>query len=29
VADPDGHVWELAFNPGFALDDAGNLHLPA
>ena len=29
MADPDGHVWELAFNPGFALDDAGNLHLPA
>ena len=29
VADPDGHVWEFAFNPGFILDDAGNLHLPA
>ena len=29
VADPDGHVWEFAFNPGFALDEAGNLHLPA
>lgn len=23
--DPDGHVWEVAFNPGFALDDSGNL----
>jgi uncharacterized glyoxalase superfamily protein PhnB len=29
VADPDGHVWELAFNPGFCLDTHGNLHLPA
>jgi uncharacterized glyoxalase superfamily protein PhnB len=29
VADPDGYVWEFAFNPGFALDEAGNLHLPA
>jgi uncharacterized glyoxalase superfamily protein PhnB len=29
VADPDGHVWEFAFNPGFSLDTAGNLHLPA
>jgi predicted lactoylglutathione lyase len=26
--DPDGHVWEIAFNPGFPLDDAGNLTLP-
>ncbi len=26
--DPDGHVWEIAFNPGFALDEAGNLLLP-
>ena len=26
--DPDGHVWEIAFNPGFALDDAGNLGVP-
>jgi uncharacterized glyoxalase superfamily protein PhnB len=26
--DPDGHVWEVAYNPGFALDDAGNLTLP-
>ena len=26
--DPDGHVWEIAHNPGFTLDDAGNLTLP-
>jgi len=26
--DPDGHVWEIAFNPSFALDDAGNLTVP-
>jgi uncharacterized protein len=26
--DPDGHVWEIAFNPGFSLDAAGNLTLP-
>ncbi|HEX4765591.1 MAG TPA: VOC family protein [Lichenihabitans sp.] len=28
-ADPDGHVWELAHNPHFPLDPAGNLSLPA
>jgi predicted lactoylglutathione lyase len=28
-ADPDGHLWELAWNPSFPLDDDGNLHLPA
>ena len=28
-ADPDGHVWELAHNPFFPLDAAGNLLLPA
>jgi predicted lactoylglutathione lyase len=27
-ADPDGHLWEVAHNPGFALDDEGNLLLP-
>jgi uncharacterized protein len=27
-ADPDGHLWELAWNPGFPLDDTGALHLP-
>jgi hypothetical protein len=26
--DPDGHVWEIAFNPGFPLDEAGNLTVP-
>ena len=29
VADPDGHVWEFAFNPAFALDERGDLRLPA
>ena len=28
VADPDGHLWELAWNPFFPLDERGNLHLP-
>ncbi|MCA0256673.1 MAG: VOC family protein [Proteobacteria bacterium] len=28
-SDPDGHLWEIAHNPFFPLDDAGNLHLPA
>jgi uncharacterized protein len=27
-ADPDGHTWEVAYNPGFTLDDSGNLLLP-
>jgi uncharacterized protein len=26
--DLDGHVWEIAYNPGFALDAAGNLTVP-
>ena len=26
--DPDGHVWEIAHNPGFTLNDAGELTLP-
>ena len=26
--DPDGHAWEVAFNPGFTLDDDGSLVLP-
>lgn len=25
VADPDGHLWELAHNPYATIDDAGNL----
>jgi catechol 2,3-dioxygenase-like lactoylglutathione lyase family enzyme len=27
-ADPDGHLWEVAHNPGFALADDGRLTLP-
>lgn len=27
--DPDGHAWEVAYNPGFGLDEHGNLVLPA
>jgi len=27
-ADPEGHLWEVAWNPGFTLDDDGALHLP-
>jgi uncharacterized protein len=27
--DLDGHAWEVAHNPGFGLDDAGNVVLPA
>ena len=26
--DPDGHVWEIAFNPGFVLDDDGAVAFP-
>jgi uncharacterized glyoxalase superfamily protein PhnB len=26
--DPDGHVWEVAWNPGFALGPDGSLTLP-
>ena len=26
--DPDGHVWEVAFNPGFPLDADGYLTVP-
>jgi catechol 2,3-dioxygenase-like lactoylglutathione lyase family enzyme len=26
--DLDGHLWEVAWNPGFELDADGNLHLP-
>lgn len=28
-ADPDGHLWEVAWNPHFPFDAAGNLVLPA
>jgi len=27
-ADPDGHVWEVAWNPHFTMDAAGAVHLP-
>ena len=27
-ADPDGHLWEVAWNPFFPLDERGNLDLP-
>lgn len=26
--DPDGHVWEVAYNPGFPLDDDGAITIP-
>ena len=26
--DLDGHLWEVAWNPGFALDDSGDVRLP-
>ena len=28
-ADPDGHLWEIAHNPGFPLGPDGTLRLPA
>jgi uncharacterized protein len=28
VADPDGHFWELAWNPAFALNADGTIDLP-
>ena len=27
-ADPDGHLWEVAWNPHFTLTEVGALHLP-
>lgn len=27
-ADPDGHLWEVAYNPGFPFDPSGHLVLP-
>ncbi len=27
-ADPDGHVWEVAHNPFWRLDDSGRIELP-
>jgi uncharacterized protein len=26
--DPDGHVWEIAYNPGFSLDRDGAITIP-
>ena len=26
--DPDGHLWEVAFNPGWPIDSAGRLTIP-
>lgn len=28
-ADPDGILWEIAFNPGFPLDEQGRIEIPA
>jgi catechol 2,3-dioxygenase-like lactoylglutathione lyase family enzyme len=28
IADPDDHVWEIAWNPGFSFADDGSLLLP-
>jgi uncharacterized glyoxalase superfamily protein PhnB len=28
IADPDGHLWEIAFNPDWPLDEEGRLILP-
>ena len=27
-ADPDGHLWEIAWNPGFPFRDDGSVELP-
>ena len=28
VADPDGHLWEIAYNPFFELEEDGRMQLP-
>lgn len=28
-SDPDGHLWEVAYNPFWKLDDSGNVYLEA
>ena len=28
VADPDGHIWEIAWNPGFPILEDGTVRLP-
>jgi uncharacterized protein len=27
-ADPDGHIWEIAYNPGFPIADDGAISIP-
>ena len=27
-ADPDGHLWEIAYNPGFTINEDGTLTVP-
>jgi uncharacterized glyoxalase superfamily protein PhnB len=27
-ADPDGHPWEVAHNPGFPIDEDGRVRIP-
>ncbi len=27
-ADPDGHIWEIAYNPGFPLAEDGSISIP-
>src|SRR5215207_2036479 len=27
-ADPDGHLWEVAYNPNFPIDDDGRVNIP-
>jgi catechol 2,3-dioxygenase-like lactoylglutathione lyase family enzyme len=27
-ADPDGHLWEIAYAPGFAVDENGRIEIP-
>jgi uncharacterized protein len=27
-ADPDGHAWEIAYNPGFPIGDDGSITIP-
>ncbi len=29
VADPDGHAWEIAWNPGFPIGEDGGITIPA
>jgi predicted lactoylglutathione lyase len=28
LTDPDGHIWEIAYNPGFPLNEDGTLTIP-